>query len=53
MKFIEFSSDVRVDYLINNWLEKESKKGNNIKILDVKFSANGFGSHALVSYMEE
>lgn len=49
MKFKEFCNQQSVDLPINLWL----KKNPNIKIIDVKYSANGFGSHALIIYEED
>ena len=49
MKFKEFNNEVSVDIPINLWLEKHP----NVKISDVKYSANGFGSHALIIYEED
>ena len=48
MKFKEFSCK-QVDNLINARIKDNPK----VKIVDVKFCANGFGSHALVIYEED
>jgi hypothetical protein len=48
MKFKEFCNQESVDLPINLWLEKNP----DIKICDVKYSANGFGSHTLIIYEE-
>jgi hypothetical protein len=49
MKFKEFSNQVSVDLPINLWLEKNP----SIRIVDVKYSTNCFGSHALIAYEED
>lgn len=49
MKFKEFSNQVSVDLPINLWL----KTNPSIRIVDIKYSANGFGSHALIAYEED
>lgn len=48
MIFKEFCNQESVDVPINEWL----KKNPDIKMIDIKYSANGFGSHALIVYEE-
>ncbi|ACD22149.1 hypothetical protein CLL_A1939 [Clostridium botulinum B str. Eklund 17B (NRP)] len=49
MKFKEFRSDCNfIDVLINKWL----KENPSVKVMDVNYTANNFGSHVLVSYEE-
>lgn len=47
IRFKEFKSDDgKLDEQINIWI----KNNTNIFIMDTKYSANGFGSHALIIY---
>lgn len=39
---------IGVGILVNSWL----KENEDVQIFDIKYSANGFGSHALVIYKE-
>lgn len=49
MRFKEFNNQVSVDTCINSWLDRNP----NVNIMDVKYSTNNFGSHALVAYEED
>ena len=51
IKFKEFESD-KVDKSVENKMNKRSKENKGIRIIDVKYIANGFGSHALVIYQD-
>lgn len=47
IRFKEFkSNDGKLDEQINNWIRNDPK----VFIMDTKYSANGFGSHALIIY---
>ena len=48
MKFKEFCTTEDIDEMINRWVENHPK----VKIIDLKYSANGFGSHVLMIYEE-
>ncbi|WP_252220076.1 MULTISPECIES: hypothetical protein [unclassified Clostridium] len=49
MKFKELKSDCnKVDVLINKWL----RENQGVKVMDVNYAANNFGSHVLISYEE-
>lgn len=47
IKFKEFkSNNGKLDEQINNWIRDNPK----VFVIDIKYSANGFGSHALIMY---
>ena len=48
MKFKEFNSNAFIDGPMNTWFEENT----NIKIIDIKYSADENSSNALVIYEE-
>lgn len=48
IKVKEFASEISIEKIMNSWL----KKNNNIKIIDIKYSADQFSSNVLLIYEE-
>lgn len=48
IKVREFYYEKTIEFAMNKWLAENI----GIRIIDVKYTANGFGSHALVIYQE-
>lgn len=46
MRVKEFNSDASIDIFINKWLEENPE----VKVIDIKYSSNEYGSNALVMY---
>jgi len=48
VKVKEFNFEKTIEFAMNKWFTENI----GIRIIDVKYTANGFGSHALVIYQE-
>jgi hypothetical protein len=49
MKVKEFTNEISVEKEVNVWLTKSK----NIKIIDIKYSADQYSSNALIIYEED
>ena len=48
IKVKEFNFEKTIEFAMNKWLAENE----GIRIIDIKYSANGLGRHALVIYQE-